>query len=76
MNLEITVCSYIAPAINTRAAAVYKPTAHWQSRFAPRFDGMRECKLFNQTALERLTACILTHYPDCKITVIDREPWN
>lgn len=76
MNREITLCTYIAPAINTRACAVYRPQSHWQDRFAPRFDGMGDCQRFNQTALERMKECILTHYPDCKITVIDCEPWD
>ena len=76
MYTEITLCTYVAPAINKPACAVYKPQYHWQDRFAPRFDDMGECRVLKQTALERMKECILTHYPDCKINVVECAPWN
>lgn len=73
MEKEITVCKYNRHGFD--AAAVYKPAYHWQN-FAARFSNDRECNLMRQTPVERLSECIMTRYPDAKITVINRNPWD
>lgn len=70
----ITLCKYETNGIE--AAAVYKPKTHAQARFAPRFSNDRECKMFKQSALERLVECILTHYPSVRIEVVNKKPWE
>lgn len=75
MTRQITLCTYTT-RFGAVGCAVYKPTEIWQARFAPRFDGQGECVVMKQTALERLTECVLNHYPDAKISVVNCAPWE
>lgn len=71
---SIIICKYEANGLE--AAAVYKPKTHAQAQFAPCFSNDRDCKMFGQSPIERISECILTHYPSVKIEVINRKPWE